>query len=145
MRSDSLATTIVIAAARTASPASWPPMRRESSGRAEDTWVTLVGFRSCEPAARDGEGDVGCGVTVGNRPARFDGVIVEPAIGASVTGGRVGTGAGGGAGLPGCPTDVITEAPAGESEVALTDTAKVIGAPGVALALILSVTFSLTA
>lgn len=36
VRSDSLAITIVIAAASTASPASWPPISRGSSGSAED-------------------------------------------------------------------------------------------------------------
>jgi hypothetical protein len=82
-------------------------------------------------------------VTVGNRPLRLGGVIVEPATGSSVVGGSVGSGLDVGAGLPlACPTAVVTEASAGDSEVPLTVIVNVIGTPGVALALTLSVTFS---
>src|SRR5207245_7095986 len=68
VRSDSLATTIVIAAASTARPASWPPMRRGSSGSADEAWEALVTLPAslCGSLADDEE----VGVTVGNRPPR---------------------------------------------------------------------------
>lgn len=118
-------------------------MSRGSSGRAEETWVARTGLRLCAGELGDpDEGDAGCGVTVGNRPARFGGVIVAPGTGASVVVGTVGTGEDVGAGPPACPTDVVTDASAGDSEVPLTVIAKVIGTPGVAFPLTLSVTFS---
>ena len=45
VRSESLAITIVIAATRTASPASCPPIRRESSGSEDAVEVALVTLR----------------------------------------------------------------------------------------------------
>lgn len=133
----------MIAAARTARPASCPPIRRGSSGTAEETWVALAGRRLRDPdVAADDVGEDGCGVTVGNRPDRLGGVIVVPGTGTSVVGGSVGTGVDVGAGLPACPTDVVTDAAAGDSAVPLTEIMKVIGTPGVAFALTLPATFS---
>lgn len=65
-------------------------MSRGSIGKADETWVALAGLRLCAvtPGAVD-EGDVGCGVTVGNRPVRLGGVIVAPGAGTSDAGGRV--------------------------------------------------------
>lgn len=83
-------------------------------------------------------------MTVGNRPDRLGGVTVVPASGTSVAG-RVGIGldVGGGAGEELFdPTDVVTAAPAGESDAAVTVIEKVMAAPGVALALTLSATLS---
>lgn len=145
VRSDSRATAIVIAAARTASPASWPPMRRGSSGTAEETSVARTVLRALA-ADDDGSDEEGLGVTVGNRPFRLGGLTVVPAIGASVGGsGKVVGGGGGvvvGGGLVLAPTEVVTDAPAGDNAVPLTVTEKVIGAPVLALGLTLSVTFS---
>ncbi len=144
MRSDSLATTIVIAAASTASPASWPPIRRGSSGRADEVCVTPASLLAF--AALDGDGD-GRGVTVGNRPVRPAGVIVVPGTGANVGGGSAGGVDGGVDGgpeppWPGCPTTMVTAASAGESDLAATVTASVIALPAVAVDLIRSATFS---
>lgn len=47
-----------------------------------------------------------------------------------------------GAGLAACSTDVVTDASAGDSDLPLTVIANVIGPPGVAFALTLSVTVS---
>jgi len=135
VRSDSLATTIVIAAASSASPASWPPMSRESSGSAEEVWVIRASLGACVGLA-DG---VACGVTVGNRPDRASGVMVAPGIGTSVVGGS-------GAWLDGgwmpCPTTAATAASAGEKPLADTVTARAIGRPVLAVDLTWSVTIS---
>src|SRR5690242_3943251 len=73
VRSDNLATTIVIAAASTARPASWPPIRRGSSGSAEDVCWTLIALRwSFLFCPAWGEA---VGVTVGKRPPRLGGVM----------------------------------------------------------------------
>lgn len=120
-------------------------MRRGSSGRADETCATRIGRRPFAPDCGfddEDEGDA-VGVTVGNRPVKFGGVIVVPATGTSVVG-RVGIGleVGGGGVDVMDPTDVVIDAPDGESPVALTVTEKVIGTPGVALGRTLSVTFS---
>lgn len=139
VRSDSLATTIVIAAARTASPASWPPISRGSSGSADEVWVTPASLW-LRVGLLDG---VACGVTTGNRLDRLEGVMVAPGIGARFDGasGGPGTGADVGAG-PGRLTTDDTDASAGESVAALTVTARLIGAPILAVARTRSVTIS---
>ena len=137
MRSDSLATTIVIAAASTASPASCPPIRRGSNGSADEAWVIPASLRA-RLGLLDGEA---CGVTVGNRPDSPAGVIVAPGIGASVVGGSVGSGFDVGV-PPAWPTTVVIAASAGESDAPLTVTASVIGSPALAVALTWSVIIS---
>jgi hypothetical protein len=104
VRRDSRATTMVIAAASTASPASCGPMSRESSGNADEVSVARV---ACRPCA-DGLDDVdGCGVTVGKRPDRPAGEMVAPGIGSNVPGG---SGGGVEGGLMPCPTTAATAA-----------------------------------
>jgi len=93
VRSDSLATTIVMAAARTARPASCPPMRRGSSGKDEAVDVALVTRRFPCRELTLGEG---LGVTTGNKLEMLPGVTVVPGspgtVGGSdpVPGGTVG-------------------------------------------------------
>lgn len=79
---------MVTAAASTASPASWPPTRRGSSGRVEAVGV-MVAARFLVRRLALGLG-VELGVTTGNSPDRLAGVTVEP--GGSVTPGNVGSG-----------------------------------------------------
>ena len=105
MRSDSRATTIVIAAASTASPASCGPMSLESSGSADEVSVARVTFRACVGGLEAGVD--ACGVTTGKRPDRPPGVIVAPGSGISVVGGTVG---GTDGGLMLCPTTAATAA-----------------------------------
>ena len=93
MRSDSLATTIVRAAASTASPATCPPMRRGSSGNDDAVDIAFVGLRFPPLELTLGEE---LGVTTGNKLEMLPGVTVVPGSpGAEpgndpVTGGTVG-------------------------------------------------------
>jgi hypothetical protein len=66
VRRDNRAIAIAIALASTARPASCPPIKRESSGRVDDTVVAST-FRSFLPLA--GALALAAGVTVGNSPA----------------------------------------------------------------------------
>jgi hypothetical protein len=129
VRSDSRATTMVIAAASTASPASWPPTRRGSSGRVDAVGVTAVAWRLCcwLPLGLGVE----LGVTTGNSPDKLAGVTVEP--GGKVTPGSVGSGdVGDGEGVD-WSTRAVTAASAGERDVLCTAIVKVICSPIVAL------------
>jgi len=137
VRNDSRATTMVIAAASTARPASWGPISLESRGNADEISVARVTFRTCVGGLDAGVD--ACGVTTGKRPDRPPGVMVAPGSGMSVVGGSVG---GADGGLMGCPTTAATAASAGDSPVAETVTASAIGLPIVAVGLILSVTVS---
>ena len=137
MRKDSRATTMVIAAASTASPASWGPMSLESSGNADEVSVARVTFLTCVVGLEVDGVDVG--VTTGNRPVRALGVIVDPGSGMSVVGGSVG---GTDGGLMLCPTTAATAASAGDSPLADTVTARAIGLPILAVGLTLSLTVS---
>jgi len=127
VRSDSRATTIVIAAARTARPASCPPISRGSSGSADEAWVIPASLCVCLFCGVAG-GDV-CGVTTGNRPDSPAGLIVAPGIGASVVGGSVGGGLDTGL----WPTSVVIAATAGDSDDPRMVTVRVIGSPAVAV------------
>lgn len=73
VRKESRATTIVIAAASTASAASWPPIRRGSSGSADEVTPASLRLlcRSGLPPLCDG-----LGVTTGNRLDRLPGETV---------------------------------------------------------------------
>ena len=76
VRRDSRATTMVIAAASTASPASWPPIIRGSSGSADDVTPARWWSWRWRPAA---DGPVladGLGVTTGKRLVSGPGVTV---------------------------------------------------------------------
>jgi hypothetical protein len=79
VRSDSRTIAMAIAAARTARPASCPPMRRELSGRIDDTVVASSFFPALPlELARD------AGDTVGNSPdglVESTGEVSEPAGG----------------------------------------------------------------
>lgn len=145
MRSESLATTIVTAAASTASPASCPPIRRGSSGSDDAVDVALVIFRFSRRAVPVG---VGLGVTTGNRFEMLPGVTVVP--GSPGTAGGIEApmpvGTGGGAELAWLST-VETTASAGDSvspdgdlAAPWTTTVRLIGSPGVAFLRMWSVT-----
>jgi hypothetical protein len=60
---------MTIAVARTARPASCPPMRRVSSGRVADTFCPLERFKAFLVESPAGDGEIGpTGETVGNSP-----------------------------------------------------------------------------
>ena len=64
LRSDSRATAMVTAAASRASPATWIPISRPSSGNWAETFATRA---RCGPGRATGDGaELGCGVTSGN-------------------------------------------------------------------------------
>lgn len=127
VRSESRATTMVIAAARTARPASCPPIRRGSSGSEDEAWVIAASLCVCL-GSRVAGGEL-CGVTTGNRPDSPAGLIVAPGMGASVVGGRVGAGLDVGV----WATTVVIVASAGDSDDPATATVRVIGSPAVAV------------
>ena len=77
----------MIAAASAASPASWPPISRGSSGKADEVSVTLASLCARLAARFDADGD---GVTTGNRLLSPDGEIVVFGIGAIEAGGSEG-------------------------------------------------------
>lgn len=111
VRSDSLATTMVIAAARTASPATCPPIRRESSGNEDAVDVALATFRF---PRRPGVAGVLLGVTTGNRLVMLLGGVTEvPGSPGAVVGIEPVTGGGDGAELVSLST-VDTAASAGD-------------------------------
>lgn len=91
-RRDSLAIAIAIAPASTASPASWLPISRGSSGTvaaasATRTCTVFFGFtggRPSEAGLEEGEGP-----TVGNRPDGLPGDTPVPDIGGKDVGGSV--------------------------------------------------------
>ncbi len=96
VRSDNLATTMVIAAASTARPASCPPISFGSIGNDDATVSTLVPPCFFGVAALPSADGAELGVMVGNRPLRPPGVTVvpgnpgpEPLGGGIVTGGSV--------------------------------------------------------
>lgn len=113
MRSESLATTIVMAAARTASPASCPPMRRGSSGNDDAVDVAFATPRFSWRVAL-GVG-VGLGVTTGNKLVMLPGVTVVPGNPAGVDGNGPVPGGVIGEEL-GWPSTADTVASAGESD-----------------------------
>jgi hypothetical protein len=115
-------------------------MSRGSSGSADDVCWTLVAV-PCPFCPALAEGD---GVTVGNRPPRLGGVMVELGKGWSVVGGSGGIG---GKEPPAgewwcLVTTVVTVASAGDSVPAWTLAVSVIGEPGVAVFSTWSVTLS---
>lgn len=90
MRSDSLATTIVIAAASTARPASCPPISLGSIGDDDATVSTLVPPCFFDVDFGPFAGGLELGVMVGNRVERPPGVTVVPGIpGPGLVGGGI--------------------------------------------------------
>lgn len=92
LRRDNRATAIVTAAASTASPMTWPPMSRTSSGRPADRSTVFVSF-PCGDADADGDAN-GEGDTCGNAEPRSPlGWIPRPGIvvplGSPIAGGSV--------------------------------------------------------
>lgn len=119
VRSDSRATTIVIAAASTARPASCPPISLGSIGDEDASVTALVPPRFLVPCPGpdDVDGELELGPTVGNRLEMLPGVIVVSGTPGFVTGGIVTGGSvpvGGGDELD-WPRTVATDASAGES------------------------------
>ena len=85
---------IATAPASTASPASWPPMSRLSSGTVAATsaaWIAARGLTRGSPIELAPGVGVGIGLaeTVGNRPAGLPGKVPVPAIAGSDAGGSV--------------------------------------------------------
>src|SRR5262249_19334771 len=119
----------------------WPPMSRVSSGRDAETWATLVRLpeEDDELGLSGVTAGVADGVTVGNRPLRVGGVMTAPG-GTSVTGGTGGRGGKIVSPLPRLVTIVVTVAVAGDRELPLTVTVRLIGSPGCAVFLTWSVT-----
>jgi hypothetical protein len=141
VRSDRRATTMVIAAASMARPASWPPIRRGSSGNADEVSVTPSSLLCLppEPAA------CADGVTVGNSPLSPDGETVAPGIGAYVTGGNEGMVPPATGEWPDLLTDVWMLAEAADIEAPEAVIVKLIGAPFFAVVRTRSVTISSSA
>lgn len=100
LRSDSRAMAIAMAPARTARPASCPPIRRGSSGTIAEAVAARTGrfLAAGKPRLALGLG-LESGETVGNSPAGSPGVIPVPVAGGTVTGGSVTVDAGGGVGV----------------------------------------------
>src|SRR6266496_561881 len=95
-RSDSRAMAIVMAIARTARPASCPPIRRGFSGSGSEADVALIARERRWPGAARMTGRLvdGCGDTVGNRPAGLVRAAAESGAGGSGGSGGAGAGAG---------------------------------------------------
>jgi hypothetical protein len=128
VRSDSLATAIVIAAASTARPASWPPIWRGSMGTADE--VRRASLRTVPFERWGGPEELGLGVTTGNRPDRLPGLtVVFGNVGKSPVG-RVVLTVGNGFDWP---TTIVIAATAGDIWAPVTVTVSVTWRPSAAV------------
>jgi hypothetical protein len=114
---------IVMAIARTARPASCPPIRRGFSGSGSDADVALIARERRWPGAARVTGRLvdGCGDTVGNRPVGLVTAAAGSGAGGSGGSGGAGAGAGGvgvGVGEGDGDTETILNAAAALPEVA---------------------------